>query len=244
MEGSILPMGRPVYGKLGDTNVRSLSTRACRRIIRRAKWPNGFLCSCGNRKASYLPGRKVYACSATRCGRQHSLLTGTIFAHTKKPLFAWFKVIQWIVTTTDPITTSALAEIASCSYRTASTWLTKFQEWFQKGSSQLPEWWPRLMGILTKLRCDRPFGRFGRRGSLQVIGDITAATGTAEESDRFGPPLLDRVCIARSSRGRVFELVIPWAFRQAHSGYPGTQLMQIVIGLAVGNGVRTGGLSA
>ncbi|MGH6896259.1 MAG: transposase [Geminicoccaceae bacterium] len=54
----------------------------CRACLFAARWPEGFRCAaCGHDRAWALKGRLIYECAA--CGKQHSLLAGTIFEQTK-----------------------------------------------------------------------------------------------------------------------------------------------------------------
>jgi hypothetical protein len=59
----------------------------CRAYLFRARWPDGFRCSaCGHERAWAHKARLIDECAA--CGKQHSLLAGTIFEQTKTGLFA------------------------------------------------------------------------------------------------------------------------------------------------------------
>ena len=57
----------------------------CRTYLFEARWPDGFRCArCGHGRAWAHKARLIYECAA--CGRQHSLLAGTIFEQTKPVL--------------------------------------------------------------------------------------------------------------------------------------------------------------
>ena len=59
----------------------------CREYLFAARWPDGFRCvACGHDDAYALKTKIVYECVA--CGKQHSLLAGTIFEQTKTGLGA------------------------------------------------------------------------------------------------------------------------------------------------------------
>ena len=75
---------------------RRFSTEdACRQYFFKLRWTEGFRCpSCGCQKA-WLTERNLYHCG--HCGTQTSLLSGTIFQDTKKPLQQWFNAI-WHIT--------------------------------------------------------------------------------------------------------------------------------------------------
>src|SRR5688500_20219773 len=57
----------------------------CRAYLFRARWPQGFRCAgCGHPRAYRHKLRLIEECAA--CGKQHSLLAGTIFEQTKTGL--------------------------------------------------------------------------------------------------------------------------------------------------------------
>ena len=67
----------------------------CRDYLARQKWPEGFRCrTCNADRAHYLPSRKTFECAA--CGHQESLIAGTMFEQTKKPLREWFLAIFYV----------------------------------------------------------------------------------------------------------------------------------------------------
>jgi Transposase zinc-ribbon domain len=76
------------------------SDEKCRDYLFKARWPDGFRCAaCGHDDAYALKTKIVYECVA--CGKQHSLLAGTIFEQTKTGLARWFLAI-YLVTSSKP----------------------------------------------------------------------------------------------------------------------------------------------
>ncbi len=68
---------------------------ACRACLVRTRWPEGFRCSgCGHDQAYSHKKRLIEECTA--CGRQHSILAGTIFEQTKTRLARWFLAIYLV----------------------------------------------------------------------------------------------------------------------------------------------------
>ena len=68
----------------------------CRDYLYQVRWPEGFVCpKCGHGKA-WHKGETLYECA--KCGRQTSVIAGTIFQDTRKPLGTWFTAIWWITT--------------------------------------------------------------------------------------------------------------------------------------------------
>jgi Transposase zinc-ribbon domain len=68
---------------------------ACRAYLVRARWPEGFGCGgCGHDQAYSHNKRLIEECAA--CGKQHSILAGTIFEQTKTGLARWFLAIYLV----------------------------------------------------------------------------------------------------------------------------------------------------
>jgi hypothetical protein len=99
---------------------------ACRAYLVKLRWPDGFRCPrCGKGK-SWLVRKRLLQCAA--CGRQTSIIAGTIFQDTHAPLTLWFRAM-WSVTGSKA-GTSALAvqrALGLGSYQTAWTWLHKLR---------------------------------------------------------------------------------------------------------------------
>ena len=73
---------------------RFSTEEACRDYLFQLHWPNGFQCpQCRNKKIWPI-GKALFQC--TKCGHQTSVISGTIFQNTHKPLILWFKAIWWI----------------------------------------------------------------------------------------------------------------------------------------------------
>ena len=111
---------------LSELEQRFATEEACREYIRDIRWPKGFLCPrCGNTEG-WETKRNIYVCK--QCGMHVSLLAGTIFQDTKKPLTLWFRAIWQI--TSQKYGTNALGIqriMGFGSYRTAWSWLHKLR---------------------------------------------------------------------------------------------------------------------
>ena len=67
----------------------------CRAYLVQARWPAGFGCTaCGHDQAYSHKKRLIEECRA--CGKQHSILAGTIFEQTKTGLARWFLAIYLV----------------------------------------------------------------------------------------------------------------------------------------------------
>ena len=96
---------------------------ACRDYLTRHRWPSQSVkCPrCGNAKVYYLAKAHTWSCKAcAKDGYHFSVLTGTIFENTNKPLRDWFRVIHMMLTSKKGV--SALQvhrQMGFGSYRTA-----------------------------------------------------------------------------------------------------------------------------
>lgn len=99
---------------------------ACRDYLRNLRWPNGFRCRrCGNEKA-WIRSNGYFECAG--CGLITSVIAGTVFQDTKKPLTLWFRAIWQI--TSQKYGANALGvqrALGLGSYRTAWSWLHKLR---------------------------------------------------------------------------------------------------------------------
>ena len=100
----------------------------CREYLARLKWPEGFRCAhCAGDRAYFLPSKRVvYECAD--CGRQVSVIAGTILEQSKKPLALWFRAIFEVTASKQGISAAELQrKLGLGSYQTAWSWLTKIR---------------------------------------------------------------------------------------------------------------------
>ena len=100
---------------------------ACRAYLVRARWPEGFRCGgCGHDQAYSHKKRLIEECTA--CGKQHSILAGTIFEQTKTGLARWFLAIYLVTSSKGGISAMELQrQMGFGSYGTAWAWLHKIR---------------------------------------------------------------------------------------------------------------------
>ena len=106
---------------------RRFSTEeACREYLFRLRWPSGFRCpSCGHEKA-WTRSDGLFECQG--CGHKASIMAGTIFEASRKPLVLWFRAIWWVTSQKNGTSALGLQRILGFgSYRTAWTWLQKLR---------------------------------------------------------------------------------------------------------------------
>ena len=99
----------------------------CRDYLFKARWPGGFRCTgCGHDDAWRHKKRLIDECVA--CGKQHSLLAGTIFEQTKTGLSRWFLAIYLVTSSKRGISAMELKrQMGFGSYGTAWAWLHKIR---------------------------------------------------------------------------------------------------------------------
>ena len=99
---------------------------ACRDYLFKLRWPNGFICPICNCKKGWPVRKVLYQCS--NCNYQASVIAGTIFQNTHKPLVMWFRAIWWVTTQKNGASALGLKRILGLgSYETAWTWLHKLR---------------------------------------------------------------------------------------------------------------------
>jgi len=150
----------------------------CRDYLFRARWPEGFHCAaCGRDRAWAHKARLIYECAA--CGKQHSLLAGTMFEQTKTGLARWFLAIFLVTSSKGGISAMELQrQMGFGSYQTAWTWLHKIRKAMVR-----PDRTPlsaRVEADETYVGGPRP-GRSGRgaAGKIKVAGAVESSRGRA-----------------------------------------------------------------
>jgi transposase-like protein len=154
---------------------------ACRVYLKARRWPNGVFCPrCGNTKVYDLKSRAWHwQCEAcAEDGYRFSLIAGTIFENTNKPLRDWFRVVHLMLTSKKGISALQIQRMMGFgSYGTAHSMCHKIR-------AALVEPETKLGGIVE---VDETFiggkshnkhgGRTGikggTRGKIPVIGAVT-----------------------------------------------------------------------
>lgn len=99
---------------------------ACLSYIERVRWPGGFICQrCGSTVA-WRTERKLLHCRG--CAHQTSLIAGTVFEDTRKPLRLWFHVMWMMMSQKHGVSAKNLcASLGFGSYQTVWGWLQKLR---------------------------------------------------------------------------------------------------------------------
>jgi transposase-like protein len=150
----------------------------CRGYLFRMRWPDGFRCSaCGHDRAWAHKARLIDECAA--CGKQHSLLAGTIFEQTKTGLARWFLAIYLVTASKGGISAMELKrQMGFGSYQTAWSWLHKIRKAMVA---------PHRTPLSTRVEADETYvggprpGKPGRGagGKVKVAGAVEAGRGQA-----------------------------------------------------------------
>ena len=151
---------------------------ACRACLVRARWPQGFRCGgCGHDQAYSHKKRLIEECMA--CGKQHSILAGTIFEQTKTGLGRWFLAIYLVTSSKGGISAMELQrQMGFGSYGTAWAWLHKIRRaMVVPGREPLRH---RVEADETLVGGPQP-GRPGRgaAGKTVIAGAVESRRGTA-----------------------------------------------------------------
>ena len=150
---------------------RRFSTEeACREYLFRLRWPLGFRCpACGHDKA-WTRADGLFECQ--RCGRKTSIIAGTIFEGSRKPLVLWFRAVWWVTSQKNGTSALGLQRILGFgSYETAWTWLQKLRR------AMVRPGWDRLSGTIqvdeTYIGGQKP-GKRGRGAEGKTLVIIAA----------------------------------------------------------------------
>jgi len=167
-----LPRDLPTFLKRFGTDAR------CRAYLVRARWPEGFRCGgCGHDQAWSHHKRLIEECTA--CGKQHSILAGTIFEQTKTGLAKWFLAIYLVTSSKGGISAMELQrQMGFGSYQTAWSWLHKIRKAMVR--PERPPLSARVEADETYVGGPRP-GKPGRGagGKTRVAGAIESGRGQA-----------------------------------------------------------------
>jgi len=109
-----------------EFETRFNSEEFCRDYLFQLRWPNGFKCPrCGHEK-SWPVSNFFYECA--KCKNKVSVISGTLFHGTHKPLVLWFRAIWWLTGQKNGASALGLMRIlGSGSYKTAWAWLHRLR---------------------------------------------------------------------------------------------------------------------
>ena len=111
---------------LTELEQRFSTEEACREYLFQLRWAEGFRCPvCSHNDAWKLKGG-LFKC--TSCTHKTSVIAGTLFEGTRKPLVLWFRAIWWMTSQKNGASALGLQHIFGLgSYKTAWVWLHKLR---------------------------------------------------------------------------------------------------------------------
>jgi len=106
--------------------------QACLDYLQKLRWPDGFVCPVCNGRKAWQMSTGLFRCSV--CKHKVSIIAGTVFQGTRKPLRIWFQAIWYV--TSQKFGGSALGLkrlLGLGSYQTAWSWLHKMRRAMVRG---------------------------------------------------------------------------------------------------------------
>jgi len=92
--------------------------KQCQERLFQMRWPSGYRCpNCHHDKFCQLNSRPLFQCN--KCHHQASLISGTLFSHSKLPLTIWFLTIYLITQEKNGISALELSRLLGVSYNAA-----------------------------------------------------------------------------------------------------------------------------
>src|SRR5919202_4003937 len=170
-----------------EFNDRFGTDEQCQEYLVQARWPDGFRWEGrGHGDACTLRTRMAYECTA--CGKQHSLLAGTVLERTKTGLARWFLAIYLVTSSKGGIAAAELQrQLGFGSYQTAWSWLHKLRKAMVR---------PDREPLAGRVEADETYVgglRPGKRGRGAAGKTLVAG---AVETDRAGGRRLGRLRLA------------------------------------------------
>src|SRR6266404_8090284 len=111
---------------VGEFEARFGSEKGCREYLFELRWPKGFRCPQCQGSKYWRVRDTLMECSG--CHHQTSVLAGTIFQDTRKPLTMWFRAMWYVTSQKNGASALGLQRVLGLgSYETAWTWLHKLR---------------------------------------------------------------------------------------------------------------------
>lgn len=192
---------------------------ACLGYLIQARWGGRPTCPrCNGQRGTLIVSRRLWACSATRCGGHLSVLKGTAFGGTKKSLVSWFEAVWWFHQSNGTLTAADLQVLVGIrTHRTASAWLSKLRhlamELFVDAAEACHEQAAILLPLLNPTSMKKKLGSCLSM-ILELLESIQSLRPTRQKGDRswsgkiraWGNNLGNRRAPARSFPIRACEL--------------------------------------
>ena len=113
-------------GTLAEFEERFATEATCLEYLTRLRWPDGFVCPKCGANGAWRTNRGLWSCQ--HCGVQTSVVAGTIFHGTRKPLRLWFRTMWHITAQKYGANALGLKRIVDPGcYETSWQWLHKLR---------------------------------------------------------------------------------------------------------------------
>ena len=110
------------------------SDEKCLEFLADLKWNNGFICrKCGN--TNHCPGKTPHSMRCTKCKKEESATTGTIFHNCKFPISKAFYIAYNVCKGREELSTYEFARRLSLRQMTCWNFKTKIQHALQQMES-------------------------------------------------------------------------------------------------------------
>jgi transposase-like protein len=150
------------------------SEKQCQEYLIKLRYADGvYTCpKCGSKK-SWQVRKNIYECA--ECHHQESILSGTLFQDTHKPLMLWFRALWYVTSLKTGTSALGLQRILGIgSYKTAWTWLHKIRRAMVRPGRD------RLSGRVevdeTYFGAPKKGGKRGRGAENKVLAAIAVET--------------------------------------------------------------------
>ena len=154
------------------------SENKCREYLTQLRWPEGFRCpKCQGRKY-WMTKHGLYYC--THCEYKSSVISGTVFQDTVKPLKLWFRAMWYVTNQKHGVSALGLQRTLGLgSYHTAWAWLHKLRSAMVRPDRD------RLSGIVEVDETYLGGPRSGKRGR-GAEGKVLVVVAAEKDGNRIG----------------------------------------------------------
>jgi hypothetical protein len=180
---------------LMEFEARFSREESCRDYLYQMRWPDGFRCPRCSHEEAWPIRATLFQC--VNCGYRTSVIAGTIFQDTKKPLRLWFRAIWHLTSQKYGANALGLQRVLGVgSYHIAWTWLHKLRRAMVRPGRD------RLSGTVevdeTYIGGEKP----GKRGR-GAAGKVLVVVMVERRQDRAHPPQACTGCVCtKLGRGR------------------------------------------
>lgn len=129
-------MAEDYPNNLMEFNSRFSNEKSCQEYLEQLRWPDGFQCPGCQAQQFWRTKRRTFFCK--KCQRQTSVITGTIFEGSKKPLKLWFAAMWLVVCEKNGISAMGLQrQLGLSRYETAWSILKRLRSAMVRSGREL-----------------------------------------------------------------------------------------------------------